>query len=227
VYCCARSQANTNLWPQISVSPVPCDRRLKEDGELKKITLFSLLLLVAVGCSGTALASGLTGSTVNWQYYAYGGAYTQNYGGGTSSGSFVVACTTCGNFDGYFLIDSSANSITFDYSVYTGSPTPWAASVLSLSPTIYNGIDLLFTGGPAITSVAIDPATNMVGFTTSYLSFTNGEIQVDWHSLPFDSTTIVKLDVNSSSSVPEPGSLFLLGTGLLGAVGVIRRKINL
>ncbi len=29
------------------------------------------------------------------------------------------------------------------------------------------------------------------------------------------------------SSVPEPGTLVLLGSGLLGAVGVIRRKINL
>ena len=29
------------------------------------------------------------------------------------------------------------------------------------------------------------------------------------------------------SSTPEPGTLALLGSGLLGAVGVIRRKFNL
>jgi hypothetical protein len=30
----------------------------------------------------------------------------------------------------------------------------------------------------------------------------------------------------SSTSTPEPGTLILLGSGLLGAVGVVRRKLN-
>jgi len=196
---------------------------------MKKVSLASLVLLIAVGLTGAATASDFTGTTVSWQYYAYGGAYTSDFGGGTSSGSFVFTCTTCGNFDGYFTIDTGPNSITFDYTVCASTgecPSTWADSVLSLSPNLYNGIDLLFSGGPSITSVSIDPATNMAGFNTSFLYFTGSEIQVDWHTLPFDSGTIVKLDLNGTTT-PEPGSLVLLGSGLLAVAGVLRRRLSL
>jgi hypothetical protein len=194
---------------------------------MKRITLFCFLLLIAAGCSGSAMASSFTGSTVSWQYYAYGGPYNS----GTSSGSFTDNGTVGGTFnDGfynYFNIIAGANYITFDYSVDTCGCGPWANSVLSKSPNLYNGIDIVFSGGPALTSVGINAATNMVGFNSSYVTVLNGnEIEVDWHLLPFNPGTIVKLDLNATSA-PEPGSMLLLGTGLLGAVGVIRRKISL
>ena len=56
--------------------------------------------------------------------------------------------------------------------------------------------------------------------------FNGNEIEVDWHLLPFDTSTIVKLDLNGTST-PEPGGLLLLGTAPLGAIGALRRKINL
>jgi hypothetical protein len=192
---------------------------------MRRINLILLALLIGAAFPLSALAGNITGDTVNWQYYAYGGAYTYAYGGGTTSGSFAVPCTSCGNFDGYFLIDSGPNSITFDYSEYTGSPVNWAASALSLSPDIYNGIDLLFTGG-SITSVSIDAATNMAGFNLSDVYFTGNEIQVNWANLPFDSSTIVTLDVNGTAATPEPGSLALLGSGLLASIGFMRRKLG-
>jgi hypothetical protein len=188
-----------------------------------KIAHIILASLMVAGLTGTALAGSFTGADVAWQYYAYGGAYTNSFGGGTSSGVFTMPCTVCGNFDDFFLIDAGPSSITFDYSVNTGV-SPWSDSVLSLPPTIHNGIDLLFSGGPTITSVAIDGATNMAGFDASRISFTGSEIQVDWHGLPFNSSTIVKLDLNGTTT-PEPGSFGLLGCGLLATLGVIRRKL--
>jgi hypothetical protein len=167
----------------------------------------------------------LTGSTLSWQYYAYGVPYTS----ATSSGTFTVSGGIGGTFsDGtitYFNIIATGTSIAFDYSVDTwhGSPA-WAPSVLTLAPTIYNGIAINMVSGPAFTSVGIDPATNMAGFSTSNISFTGNQIQVDWQNLRFSPRTIVKLDVNSSP-VPVPASLLLFGPGLVG-LAAIRRKFK-
>jgi len=67
-----------------------------------------------------------------------------------------------------------------------------------------------------ITSVSIDPSTNMVGFNNSDITFTANAITVDFNNLPFDPATVVALDLNTVPT-PEPTTVILLP----GALGIL------
>lgn len=134
---------------------------------MKKL-LFPLAgVLVLVLTSFPASAGSILGDTLEWNYYAYGSLDTV--------GNTWADPGSGGNVFGEFNIDSDANSITFVYTVTTA----WSPSVLSLPPTIYNGIAINLIAGSPFTSVTIDPATNMPGFNASDVSFTANQIQVN------------------------------------------------
>jgi hypothetical protein len=177
-----------------------------------------LALLGAALCSAVPTrAATLAGATLSWEYYAYGSLY---YAGG----NFLADGTVGGTFhdsDNYFNIIADATSITFDYSVLTKPPGSWTASDLSLAPTIHNGIAIDMVSPLAFASVTLDPATTMVGFTSSNFSFTANQIQIDWQNLPFNNTTVVKLDI---TTVPEPVFPELL-FACIGAALTLRRRL--
>ena len=114
--------------------------------------------------------------------------------------------------------------LIISYSIAGNGISPYVNSGLSLAPTIHNGVAIGMVSGPAFTSVTIDPVTNMSGFDASRFSFTANQIQVDWAGLPFNTSTIVKLDVNQSP-VPIPATLLLLSPGI-AALAAVRRKLN-
>jgi len=188
-----------------------------------KLSWFTALCFCAITILSTPAKASLIGSTVDWQSY-FGGGPT---GAGTF-GSFVANGSIGGiykingaNGEAIFGIDVSASSITFDYSVDVFGSTFWNSSVLSLAPTIYNGIALDFTGD-SISSLSIDPATNMAGFNGSDISFTSNQIEVNWENLSYTPSTIVELDVNNA--VPEPSTNVFVGSGIVALVLWRRRK---
>ncbi len=109
--------------------------------------------------------------------------------------------------------DFSDTNILFDY--YTNAN--WATGS-------FNGFRVWDINGviPAFTSVTVNPATNMVGFSAANITFDADNIYVNWQGLAMNPSTIVSLDINggggSVGSVPEPTSIALLGMGGIGLV---------
>jgi len=104
-------------------------------------------------------------------------------------------------------MDISDNNILIDFSPENAS-TSWTASP-------FNGFQLFDINNTisAITSVTVNGATTMAGFTSSDISFDANNIYVNWAGLAIAPTTIVSLDVGfaDAAPVPEPSTIFAGG----------------
>lgn len=83
-------------------------------------------------------------------------------------------------------------------------------------------------------------STNMVGFDESRIAFNADNIYLDFAGLGFTTSSYVNLQLGdlfvgfnqfdqpsgAPAPVPEPGTIFLMGSGLLGLAGFGRRKIK-
>ena len=85
--------------------------------------------------------------------------------------------------------------------------------------------DMIFPG-----TLAAEGIANVNGANVSFIQneFVAGGVLTDPTNTTGDTMSYFGPNfMYGGSTVPEPGTLVLLGSGLLGAVGVIRRKINL
>ncbi len=123
---------------------------------------------------------------------------------------------TVGNIEGVtnLFMDFTDNTLSVTFGTILASPT-WNA-------TGFNGVIFTATSPLDIQSLLVISST-MSGFDNSRVSFTDNQILLNWQGLSYVDGTTLNINFTSASAVPIPGTLALIGLGLVG-LALRRRK---
>ena len=154
---------------------------------------------LTAGTGGTNGLDIISGSPANGEYYLTSGA---------------ASIASMGHFDLYSGISGPANFGTGTGSTGLGSGTGDFVG-------INTNLDyILVPAGYVSGNALVSSATYAGNFTD--LGLTDGAS----YTYDLGNGNTFTIDVGNVAATPEPSSLFLLGTGLLGFAGVVRRRLS-
>jgi hypothetical protein len=166
--------------------------------------------------SGSSSGLTLTGSTlIAVNGLNGGGLITGNdlggvsFGTGALSGSLTLGGTFAGGTGTWFTITGNGTNGVPNGTLFTGTfdgPVTW--SLVTLANGTHN----------YILSGALTGTNGSFGATV--------QLTINTGTGYFNGITTISSGDTNITSVPEPGSLSLLGTGLIGLAGLVRRKLK-
>lgn len=208
-------------------------------------TAFASAETISLGSYGNLVGNGgvaTPAGTFNNTAVTSGGADTYNIGSGapttwapaTGGSSWVSfdpnSGPTGGNVDANGTYTYST-TFTSQGGTYTGSMTVMADDTTNV---LLNGVEIIPAGGLGSNAhcadnvpncliqfdFTIDPVTLIDGVNT--LTFNVQQTALVFQGLDFSGS----LTGGSTPAVPEPGTLLLLGTGLVGSAGTLMRRMR-